>query len=77
MSDAAHTAAGTGDGFAPLAGITAVDFGFGELLPGPTLTRNLAELAAHAAKVERPGPRLVDLGMPVLADRAPPPRPGP
>ncbi|MEW2353338.1 CoA transferase [Spirillospora sp. NPDC029432] len=37
----------------PLEGLTVVDFS--ELLPGPFLTQNLADLGARVVKVERPG----------------------
>jgi len=36
----------------PLAGVTVLDFG--ELLPGPFFTQNLAELGARVIKIERP-----------------------
>lgn len=48
----AATAAADGGVAPPLAGITVVDLS--ELLPGPFLTQNLAELGARVVKVERP-----------------------
>uniref|UniRef100_UPI0013B3FB55 CaiB/BaiF CoA transferase family protein n=1 Tax=Nonomuraea lactucae TaxID=2249762 RepID=UPI0013B3FB55 len=43
----------SGPSAGPLAGLVVVDFS--ELLPGPFLTQNLADLGARVIKVERPG----------------------